>query len=209
MFTINKKTVAREALICLAVFLTVVGVVSAATTIGSNIATGGNITVAPAFGLDASAAGVLNIGTTTATTINIGGTQALTKILGNASTTMVSLSGSLWIGGFATTTSAGAISTQSTLAVTATSSLATTTINRLLSVGSTTPQHNTAEVLIDGTATTTLRISSSGSNAGGCIQMEGTDGINYRMTVTADLNNATSTLPTAGYVAVWVPGVCK
>src|SRR3989344_1201531 len=118
---LNLKTILKSFFLSVLSFFLVAGVLYAATTIGSNIATGGNITAAPGYGFDASAAGVLNIDTTTATTINIGGSQALTKILGNASTTMVSLSGALWVGGNATTTSAGAISTQSTLAVTATS----------------------------------------------------------------------------------------
>ena len=86
----------------LSLFATV-GVVMAATTIGTNITTGGNIyatstlyvdgastftntvtmsaanlKVTAGYGLDAAAAGVLNIGTTTATTINIGSLTGIT-----------------------------------------------------------------------------------------------------------------------------------
>lgn len=169
MFKLNKKTVAREIVICLSVFLAVVGVVSAATTIGSNIATGGNITVAPAYGLDVSAAGALNIGTTTATSINIGLAGVTTSILGAAS-------------------------------VTATSTLATTTA-KFLSVGSTTPAINRAEVLIQGvtTATTTLTLSTGvGATKGTCIEMVSSAGADMRMYV-----------PAAGTTLTVEAGRCK
>lgn len=131
---LNLKTILKSLSLSVLSFFLVVSVLYAATTIGSNIATGGNITVAPGYGLDASSGGVLNIGTTTATTINIGGSQALTKILGNASTTMVSLSGALWVGGNATTTSAGAISTGSTLSVSGDTSLSTASTTGLVKI---------------------------------------------------------------------------
>ena len=113
---LNLKAVLKSFSLSMLALLLSVTVLYAATTIGSNITTAGTLAVtgtatfsglvktAADYGLDASSAGIMNIGTTTATTINIGGSQALTKILGNASTTMVSLSGSLWVGGNATTT---------------------------------------------------------------------------------------------------------
>jgi len=79
--SIKKGYVSYVLVLCFGLFMSALAV-SASTTISTNIDTGGNITVAPAYGLDASSAGVLNIGTTTATTINIGGTQATTKVLG-------------------------------------------------------------------------------------------------------------------------------
>ena len=131
---LNLKMIFKSFFLLVLTLLLSVTVLYAATTIGSNIATGGNITVAPDYGLDASSAGVMNIGTTTATTINIGGSQALTKILGNASTTMVSLSDSLWVGGNATTTSAGAISTGSTLNVSGDTTLSTASSTGLVKI---------------------------------------------------------------------------
>ena len=71
----------------------------------------------------------------------------------------------------------------STVGVSATSTLATSTITRLF-VGSTTPQLTSAEVIIDGTATTTLYLSSSGAaTVGSCIQMKGPAGANTRIYV--------------------------
>ncbi|MBI3442636.1 MAG: hypothetical protein HY007_02630 [Candidatus Sungbacteria bacterium] len=82
--------------------------VYAASTIGTNISTGGtlsvtgastltgavtatggvvsgaNVTVPAAYSLDAASTGVLNIGTTTATTINIGRSGQIQALLGNA-----------------------------------------------------------------------------------------------------------------------------
>ncbi|NCQ56075.1 hypothetical protein GW797_07610, partial [Candidatus Parcubacteria bacterium] len=47
-----------------------------------DVATTGNITVQPAYGLDTNAAGILALGNTTATTVNIGNTAATTIAIG-------------------------------------------------------------------------------------------------------------------------------
>ncbi len=158
--------------------LLVVGLVSAATTISTNITTGGTLSVTGLsslgqasstmlsantayFGQTAtstfSSAGVLTLitalaggsggtGTTTSffggllysdgTTYRQASSTALlqwnptTQLLStaNASTTgNVSVAGILWVGGNATTTAAGAISTQSTLDVAGATTLASTT----------------------------------------------------------------------------------
>src|SRR3989344_6113784 len=67
--------------------------------------------------------------TTISTNVDTGGTLAVTGLssLANASTTShVSIAGALWVGGNATTTAAGAISTQSTLTVTGAATLSST-----------------------------------------------------------------------------------
>jgi len=80
----------RIGLVSLIAIMTTVGIVSAVTTIGSNISTGGtlgvtgattlgnNVTIPAYYSLDTAASGDLNIGTSTATAITIGGLQATT-----------------------------------------------------------------------------------------------------------------------------------
>jgi len=72
--------------------------------------------VPAAYGIDTAAAGVLNIGTTTANAITIGKLAVTTTFPGlvalnaAASSTNLSASGALWVGGNATTTAAGQFS---------------------------------------------------------------------------------------------------
>ncbi len=91
MFTFSKKTIIRDVIVSVAAFLAIAGAVSAATTIGSNISTGGTIQIAPGYSLDTSAAGALNIGTTTATSITIGRAGVTTTFPGTASTTALAV----------------------------------------------------------------------------------------------------------------------
>ncbi|MFA5877746.1 MAG: hypothetical protein WC880_05325 [Candidatus Paceibacterota bacterium] len=121
----------------------VVAIVQAATTISTNVQTDGTLAVTGLSSLTTasttgavSVAGALWIGgnaTTTAagaistqSTLTVTGATTLSSTLGvtgltslsTASTTgAVSVAGNLWVGGNATTTSAGAISTQSTMTV--------------------------------------------------------------------------------------------
>ena len=140
--------------------------------------------------------------TTISTNISTGGTLDVTGLssLGQASSTMLSAN-TAYFGGTATTTisAAGVASFPSTISVSATSSLATTTVNRFLVVGSTTPQHGRSDVLIDGTATTTLQLSTSGAaTVGTCIQMKSVAGANTRIYVNA-----------AGTGLIVEAGLCK
>ena len=59
--------------------------------------------------------------------------------------------------------------------------MATTTIANLLTVGTTTPWQTNAEVIVDGSGTTTLWLTSSSAAAGGCIQMENALGVPSRI----------------------------
>src|SRR3989344_3134449 len=75
----------------------------------------------------------------------------------------------------------GAVEFDSTFNVAATSTMATTTIANLLTVGTTTPWQTNAEVIVDGSGTTTLWLTSSSAAAGGCIQMENALGVPSRI----------------------------
>jgi hypothetical protein len=69
----------------------------------STVATGGNITVPPAYGLDTASAGALNIGTTTANAVNIGQAGVLTTVLGTLTVTQgTTLSSTLSVSGATT-----------------------------------------------------------------------------------------------------------
>lgn len=174
----------------------VMGFVQAATTISTNISTGGTLAVTGLSSLaNASTTGAVSVagalwvgGNATTTAAGAISTQTTLNVLGlstlaTASTTgATSHAGAVWFGGFATTTAAGAFSTGSTISVAATSTLASSTLAHL-AVGSTTPsQIAVAEAVIEGTATTTLQLSTSKSAPGGtCIQLEGPAGVNYRL----------------------------
>ena len=85
--------------------------------------------------------------------------------VGNASTTIISTTGSIWVGGNATTTSAGAISTQSTLNVTGLATLlggATTTTLTLLNGETIT---NATDGVVQVTATTLKLIGTASTSA--------------------------------------------
>src|SRR3989338_7285024 len=143
----------RTVLLGLAVIFVSAGIAQAATTISTNIETAGTLSVTGVSTLtnasttnSATVAGPLLINgnaTTTAagaltlqSTLGVTGATTLSSTLGvtgvstftNASTTnSASIAGPLWINGNATTTGAGAISTQSTLNVLGNTTLASTT----------------------------------------------------------------------------------
>jgi len=163
-----KRQFAKEgplAMIVAVVFgvLVVTFSVQAATTISTNISTGG--------------------------TLSVTGASTLTGLttMEKATSTLFSAYAA-YFGGSATATisTAGVASFPSTISVSATSTLATSTITRLF-VGSTTPQLTSAETIIDGTSTTTLYLTTSGAapSAGTCIQMETVAGVNVRVYVDA------------------------
>ena len=87
-----------------------------------------NMKVAPAYGLDVSSAGVLNIGTTTATTINVGKT-GVPVVMANASSTLANFGGGTTVSGisFGTcTVTIGSVAASSTAAVNCTATGVTT-----------------------------------------------------------------------------------
>lgn len=141
--------------------LFVVAVVEAATTIGLNINTEGTLTVTGSYSYalmgttTQSGLSILTLEATSTVAIpltirgyenqtadlfrlhDVGGTELFAfDAFGNASTTMISTTGNIWVNGYATTTgSTGAIATEGTLLVTGLSTLlggATTTTLTLL-----------------------------------------------------------------------------
>ena len=158
--------------------------VNAATTISTNIATTGTLLVNNATSTVTNLTMVTST-TTNATTTSFAATglaQFTGGILANSSTSTIT--DLIMVNASSTSLYAsGRAAFNSIFSVAATSSLATTTVNRMLVVGSTTPQHNTADVLVDGAATTTLQISTSLITAGGCIQMKSSQGTNHRIYV--------------------------
>jgi len=172
----------------------------AATTISTSINTEGAIAASStltALG-DINTAGDFNAGGTIAasSTLTVTGASTLTGAILASSTakidglfqtfaavTLGDQSGdSVLINGALTASSTAAFS--STISVSATSTLATSTVNRLLAVASTTVSQNIGEVVIDGTATTSIILSNNAAaTVGTCIQMESTAGENVRLYV--------------------------
>lgn len=66
-----------------------------------------------------------------------------------------------------------------------------------------------AELGATGSATTTVYLTSSGTNTGGCIQLLGANGTNYRMYIGGGDTSTTTTNGHQGIVAVWEAGACK
>lgn len=190
-----------------------VSLVQGVTTLSTNIATDGTLSVT---GLSTFLGGAT---TTTLTLLNgeviSNATDGVIQMNGIASSTSITLLNGETItnavdgtvaltGAFSVS---GATSLSSTLAVTgvttlsATSTNATTTITAL-SVGSTTPvQYGIANAVIDsagGTGTTTLKIAAPGALVGPCIEMETTGGTVVRLYAT-----------TTGAIAYWEAGACK
>lgn len=152
-------------------------------------------------------------------------------LTGNATSTNNFYVGlALTVGGMATTTSAGNISTQGTLTVVGnatTSSLyvggnfnvngmaTTTSAGAIYTQGKFGVATSTApslEISADGAATTTVGAFSSGTRIGGCIQLEGANDTMYRMYVGgAGISGIATTTPSgaAGFIAVWEAGSCK
>jgi len=167
--------------------------VQAATTISANISTGGTLAVTGAStltGLATAEGGFISQASSTVT----GGAFTVTgnTSLQQASSTNQTLSGNLWVNGNATTTSAGAISTQSTLGVTGLSTLTGGFVSQASStvstgqltvvgavVGSSTLQVTGATRVYGGltnssSGTSTLTLSSTAATQGFCIQAAAT-----------------------------------
>jgi hypothetical protein len=179
--------------------------VGAASTISTNISTGGTLTVTGASTLTGAVtasdtlavtgavttAGAVTLGdavtdaiTATGyfTQLRIGTGSTFTNI-GTVGADELGVEGAMEVDGAAYFTAA--VTLASTLSVTsATSTLATTTVARLLTVGTTTPMEARADVIFDGAGTTTLWITSSTNTAAGCIQMENALGAPVRLYVT-------------------------
>ncbi len=130
--------------------------VNAASTISTDISTGGTLTVT---------------GNSVLTSADIGGGYSA----GGSGATItaagkLSVNGDLEINGMATTTAAsGNIATQGTLGV------ATTTPSQEIGVA--------GDAFFGSSATTTVFVTSTGSTKGGCLQLTGTNGTTYRIYV--------------------------
>lgn len=135
-------------------------------------------------------------------------------LTGNASTTnALTVGGNFYIGGRATTTaSTGALELIGNLSINglATTTASTGTFSTFGKFGAGTSTSPTWEVTADGTATTTVALSSSAASTGGCIQIKATNGVAYRMYVNAD-DVATTTANRSATIraAFWELGVCK
>lgn len=178
--------------VVLSVFVSVMAVAlvgSAATTISTDISTGGTLSVTGASTLtgNVSAAGTLAV--TGATTLT-----GLTT-MGYASTTGVSLTRNLMVNGFATTTgSNGDIATDGFIGVGPT----------------TTPAW---DISVTSIATSTATLTSSTANVGGCLQLRSATGTLYRMYIGADDMATTTTNGEAringALLAYWERGSCN
>src|SRR3989344_8215445 len=184
----------------IAVFISVFFVaafVFGATTIGDNISTDGNLTVTGTTGL-----------------------TGLTTLV-NASTTVISTSGDLFVGGNATTTGSsgnfateGTVTVASTLAVTGASTLtgnvgiATSTPAFALGIQGDIMASTTDQTSSTVAATTTLFLHSESGAMGGCIQMKDLSGAaNYKIFLVATTTNGSGTGTTVGLVVE--AGTCK
>src|SRR3989344_7226895 len=159
-------------------FLLVTLITYSASTISTNITTGGSLTVSGAstFG-DASTDVNLFTGTLQASTTALFTSGFTSFGLIQASST----SANLLINGFATTTASnGNIETEGTLTVER--GIATS-----LGVASTSPSQElgiVGDIIAGSGATTTLILSSSLANTGGCIQLEGANGTMFKIYAT-------------------------
>src|SRR3989344_3558424 len=159
-------------------FLLVTLITYSASTISTNITTGGSLTVSGAstFG-DASTDVNLFTGTLQASTTALFTSGFTSFGLIQASST----SANLLINGFATTTASnGNIETEGTLTVER--GIATS-----LGVSSTSPSQElgiVGDIIAGSGATTTLILSSSLANTGGCIQLEGANGTMFKIYAT-------------------------
>ena len=176
--------------LAVALSLVIVAVsVSAATTISTDISTGGTLAVTGAStltGLATLTGGFISQASSTAgSTLTVGG-----KFMASSTalfTDAITAYSTLGVTGLATF---GAGTFSSTLGVTGVttlgyaSSTAITTSGALI-VGTTTPTTNAvAELSASGSATTTLYLGSSGASKGGCIQLEGPNDTVYRIYAT-------------------------
>lgn len=132
-FIKNARWLSMAAAVVAGVFLVTLAA-NAATTITTNISTGGNLTVSGTASTTLfSATGISYFGGTATSTFSAAGVLSAvgnTSLVTASTTGAVSVAGALWVGGNATTTAAGAIATQSTLTVAGLSSLgqASTTV---------------------------------------------------------------------------------
>jgi len=184
--------------------------VQAATTISANISTGGTLAVTGAStltGLATAEGGFISQASSTVT----GGAFTVTgnTSLQQASSTNQTLSGNLWVNGNATTTSAGAISTQSTLGVTGLSTLTggfvsqasstvtggafTVTGNTSLQQASSTNQTLSGNLWVNGNATTT---------SAGAISTQSTLGVTGLSTLTGGFVSQASSTVSTGQLTV-------
>src|SRR3989344_9127519 len=159
-------------------FLLVTLITYSASTISTNITTGGSLTVSGAstFG-DASTDVNLFTGTLQASTTALFTSGFTSFGLIQAAST----SANLLINGFATTTASnGNIATEGTITVEG--GIATS-----LGVASTSPSQElgvVGDIIAGSGATTTLILSSSLANTGGCIQLEGANGTMFKIYAT-------------------------
>lgn len=175
------------------------GLVSfASSTIASNLHIGGQLNASSTLTVDG--ASLLN------GNVTLGDAAADNIILtGNASTTnSLKVGNVLYVGGYATTSgTTGNIQSAGSIVASTTS----TTLHGI-GVATSTPA---AEFAAGGYSTTTVYLTSTGTNTGGCLQLLGTNGTFYRMYLTpGDAGSATTTLGgKTGYIAVWEAGACK
>ncbi len=165
-FLVQKRQHLTIAIASAASILLVVGITYSATTISTNVNTGGSLTV--------SGASTLTGAVTMSSTLDVTGLTTLV----NASTTQASVSNALWVGGNATTTASnGYFATQGFIGA----------------GGTSTP---VAELSALGTATTTMYLHSSGTKKGSCIELvRSHDGGVFRISVgTTTLNNYDTTV---------------
>lgn len=186
----QNKNFISVALSVVLTFAFVVVAVDAATTISTNINTAGTLTVTGNHVLigttTQSGLSVLTLEATSTAAIpltlrgydsqtadlfrahDVGGTELFAiDFAGNASTTMISTTGNIWVNGYATTTSAGNINIEGTMGI-----------------ASSTPAEEfgiTGDIYAGSAATTTVHVKSTGSSIGGCIEMEGADDTIYRI----------------------------
>lgn len=132
---------AKTVLIGLAVIFVSAGIAQASTTIGTNITTGGALSVSSQASLGQATSTMFSaysayFGGSATSTFDAAGNLAVIGTLGvtgvstftNASTTQsASIAGPLWVGGNATTSANGNIATKGTLGVAGATSLASTT----------------------------------------------------------------------------------
>ncbi len=176
-------------------FLVVWAMVSGATTISTNVSTGGTLSVTGTSTLTgvtlATGGFVSSASSTVAGTLAVNGQlQASSTLLANGLTTLT--------GGFVSSASStvnsnvlivGVLNASSTIAV-------------------------SGDIIASSTnATTTLQANSGGGNRGGCIQLQSATGTPYRLYIGANDTATNTTGATAngrsGIIAVWEQGSCK
>ncbi|HBT81334.1 hypothetical protein A2757_01510 [Candidatus Giovannonibacteria bacterium RIFCSPHIGHO2_01_FULL_48_47] len=171
----------------LASILVVAGAVYAASTISTSITTDDNLTVAGTVSFTGTAVNTTLSGGLIVDTSTLVADYSTNRVGIGTSTpgTVLGVNGDAVIAGLltmqrfnATSTTAGTSTIQGGL------TLATGGGN--VGIGTTSPFH---QLGIDSAGTTTIGIGSTAANRGGCIQLQGADGVSYRIYA-----NATTTL---------------